>query len=75
MNKHELPKKQEIDKIYEQYVKPLESQHQGEYIAVSPQGQVVLAPSFVEALQQGSQQFGKGNFIFKVGEKVVGKLL
>jgi hypothetical protein len=71
----ERPTKMDADKMYAQYVKPLEDQHQGEFIAVSPKGQTLFAPSIAEALLQGSKQFGKGNFIFKVGEKAVGKLL
>jgi hypothetical protein len=69
------PTKQEADKVYEQYIKPLEMQHKNQYVVVTPDGKTVFAPSLVEAMQQGVQAFGKGNFVFKVGEKVVGQLL
>jgi hypothetical protein len=64
-----------MDEIYDRYVKPLEDQHIGQYAAVSPKGDLLLAPSFIEAIQQSTQRFGKGNFVFKVGERVVGEIL
>ena len=61
------------NKLYEQHGKPLEQEHQGEFLAISPAGKVLLAPSLLGAMEQASTAFGPGNFIFKVGEKVVGK--
>jgi hypothetical protein len=64
---------QEADRLYEQYVKPLEQEHWGEFAVVSPEGKVVLAPSLLDAVQKGTSMFGPGNFVFKVGPKAVGK--
>lgn len=64
------------NKVYEKHVKPLEEKHKGEFAGVSYSGKVVLAPTLLEAMEQSVASFGKRNsFIFKVGDKVVGKLL
>jgi hypothetical protein len=59
--------------LYERYGKPLEADHWGEYVAISESGQVLLGPVLVDLLRQASEQFGPGNFIYKVGDKVVGR--
>lgn len=61
------------DEIYEKYGKPLEVEHRGEYLAVSPAGETLLAPTLLDAVEQAVESFGHGNFIYKVGDKAVGK--
>ncbi len=61
------------DRLYEQYAKPLEAEHWGEYIAISPSGQVVLGHDLTEVAQEAASILGLGIFLFKVGEKVVGR--
>lgn len=61
------------ESLYVLYGKPLEKEHWGEYVAIFPDGRWVLGSSRVEALDQALVQFGAGSFVFKVGEKVVGK--
>ena len=39
----QVPSQDEADRLYDQYVKPLEASHRGQYAAVSYQGNVVLA--------------------------------
>jgi hypothetical protein len=63
------------DKLYEQYGKPLESQHRGEYLAVSRDGRTLLASSLPDVVEQAAEAFGPENYIFKVGDKAVGKWL
>lgn len=58
--------------LYEQYGRPLEAEHTGEYVAISLNGEAVLASTLVRALSDGAAQLGPGNFVFKVGERVVG---
>jgi hypothetical protein len=65
----------EADALYERYAKPLESEHRGEYLAVSPTGQTLLAPTLTEATRRAVQAFGPGNFLFKVGDDAVGEWL
>ena len=66
---------QASDRLYEQFVKPLEDSHRGQYASVSLQGEIVLAPTLIDALQRGAKAFGKDNsIVFHVGNKVVGRL-
>jgi hypothetical protein len=64
----------DLDRLYEQYGKPLEAEHWGEYLAISPDGRTMLAPTDWDALTQSAQAFGPGNLIFKVGERWVFEL-
>ena len=70
------PRKQDADRLYTQYVKPLEKDHKGEYVAVSLQGKTILAPTLLEVMQQAEDIFGpRQTVVFKVGAKSVGRLL
>ena len=64
---------EEAEQVYERYGKPLEREHRGEYLAVSPEGKTLLGATLLEVLQKASTTFGPGNLVFKVGEKAVGK--
>jgi hypothetical protein len=66
-------RKQQGDRLYERYGRPLEDQHRGEYVAISPDGQTILGSSVGEVLREAKATFGPGNFVFKIGEKSVGK--
>ncbi|TSC88023.1 MAG: hypothetical protein G01um10147_254 [Microgenomates group bacterium Gr01-1014_7] len=61
------------DKLYKKYGKPLEGEHWGEFLAVSQKGKTILGETLLEVAQKASSILGLGNFIFKVGEKAVGK--
>ena len=61
--------------LYEQYGKPLEAQHRGEYLAVSPQGNILIGPDLDELIDRAVEKLGSGNFIFKIGDVAVGKRL
>jgi len=64
----------EADRLYEAFGQPLEVDHWGAYVAISADGQTVVAETSFEALKQAAELFGPGNFIFKVGERIVGKI-
>ena len=66
-------KQRQGDDLYERYGKPAEREHWGKYIAISPGGETLLRESLIGALEEATEKFGPGNFIFKVGEKAVGK--
>ena len=66
-------RKQQADGLYERYGRPLEAQNRGEYVAISPDGQTILGSSVGQVLREAKAAFGPGNFIFKVGDKAVGK--
>ncbi len=70
-NNHELMQRSE--ELYEKYGKPMEEEHQGEYLAISPQGKTLLGNDLLDLMKTATDIFGPGNLIFKVGEKAVGK--
>ena len=51
--------------LYNQYGRPLEAAHRGEFVAISPDGRTILGSSDVEVLKQAVTAFGSGNFAFK----------
>ncbi|MGH2442765.1 MAG: hypothetical protein ACRDFX_06340 [Chloroflexota bacterium] len=61
--------------LYEQYGKPLEQEHAGEYLAVSPRGKTLLGTDLLTITKEATKSFGPGNFIFKIGDIAVGKWL
>jgi len=63
----------QADALYEQFAQPLEAAHAGEFVAVSPAGQTLLGTSAGEVGRKAKAAFGPGNFVFKVGPRVVGK--
>lgn len=65
----------QYEQLYEQYGKPLEAEHAGQYLAISPTGETLLGGSLREVAQRATHRFGPGNFLYKVGEKSVGKWL
>jgi hypothetical protein len=58
--------------LYEQYGKPLEREHTGEYVVISNSGKTIVGKSLTEVVIQSIEQFGKGNFVFKIGSRAVG---
>jgi len=65
----------EADRLYEQYVKPLEQMHRGQYAGVSPDGEIVLASTLIDAVRKSVQSFGKDNsIVFHIGDRVVGHI-
>lgn len=71
-------KQDELDRLsevlYERYAKPLEAERRGEYIAVSWESDTLLGTDLEEVSLSAMQRLGKGGFVFKIGEKAVGKL-
>ena len=59
--------------LYAKYGKPLEAEHFGAYLAVTPDGRTLLGASLVEVAQRAKAAFGSGSYLFKVGTKAVGK--
>ena len=63
----------QYDALYETYGKPLEADHWGEYLAVSPSGQTLLGASMHDVALQAAAALGPGVFLYKVGERAVGR--
>lgn len=66
-------RKRQADALYERYGKPLEQAHQGQYLAIAPDGRTLLGSTMLDVLRGAKAQFGPGNFVFKVGTRAVGK--
>ena len=58
--------------LYEQYGKPLETDHNGEYVVISDSGKTIVGKSLTEVVTNSIDKFGKGNFVFKIGSLAVG---
>jgi hypothetical protein len=61
--------------LYEQFGKPLEAEHHGQYVAISSDGRTLLGKSASEVGRRAREAFGPGNFVFKLGPRVVGRWL
>ena len=66
---------EQSEMLYERYVKPLEKTRWGKYIAISQEGKTLMADTVFDLMQQAKTTLGPGNFIFKIGERAVGKWL
>lgn len=60
--------------LYELHGKPLESDHWGEYVAVTPDGRTLLGYSLSDITWKARKAFGSGVHIFKIGSRTVGRL-
>jgi len=58
--------------LYEQYGKPLEAEHTGEYVVISNNGNTIVGKSLTEVVTTAIDKFGKGHFVFKIGSRAVG---
>lgn len=63
----------EGNRLYETYAKHLEADHWGEYVAISRDGRVVLGEDDMEVFRAAKEAFGPGSFMFKVGDRVMGR--
>jgi hypothetical protein len=69
-----LPNLEEANALYEQHGKPLEADHMGQYLAVSPDGRTLVGATLLDVAQRARAEFGSGNFLFRIGTRTVGKL-
>jgi 23S rRNA pseudoU1915 N3-methylase RlmH len=58
--------------LYEQYGKPLEAEHEGEYVVISDSGKTIVGKSLSEVVIHSIERFGKGNLVFMIGSRAVG---
>ena len=66
---------EEMEAIYDRYVRPLKQEHWSKFVAVSLDGRVLLGNDREEVANEALRQFGSGNFVMmRVGLKVVGKI-
>ncbi len=66
---------EEMEALYDQFVRPLEREHWGKFVAVSLDERVLLGDDREAVALEALRQFGSGNFVMmRVGLKVVGKI-
>jgi hypothetical protein len=61
------------DRLYEQYARPFEAEHWGEFVAIAEDGRTLLGADLLEVAQRAKEYLGQGTYLFKVGERAVGK--
>jgi hypothetical protein len=66
---------EQSETLYERYAKPLEKTHHGKYIAISQTGKKLISDNVLKLMEKANTALGPGNFIFKIGDRAVGKLL
>ena len=72
---YKQPRKQDSDRLYNLYVKPLEREHMGKYATVDFSGETLITPTLLEAIHKADKSFGsKQTITYKIGTKVVGKI-
>lgn len=64
----------EMDRLYEQYGRPLEADHWGEYLAISENGETLLAPTLDEIMELPHEKLGPRSLIVKIGEVTIGRI-
>jgi hypothetical protein len=74
MANQKLPSLEEANAVYEQYGKPLEAEHDGKFLAVSPDGRTLVGLTLLDVAQRARAEFGAGNFLFRIGTRSVGKI-
>jgi hypothetical protein len=57
--------------LYEQFGKPLEREHTGEYVVISNNGNTIVGKSLTEVVTHAIDKFGKGHFVFKIGSRLI----
>jgi hypothetical protein len=63
------------NRMYDQHVKPVEAAHLGEYALVTPDGEVVFAPTLLELAEIAQRMANNENFLYKVGDRAIATLL
>ena len=63
-----------MDQLYEQYGMPLEAEHWGQFLVIAPDGRTMLGPDMAELARRALDEFGRGVFLYKVGEREVGRI-
>ncbi len=58
-------RKERDDALYEQYAKHLEEERKGEFVAISPDGQLLIDKDRAKLRRRATEEFGKGNFALR----------
>jgi len=63
------------DRLYDEFARPLEQEHYGEFIAITRDGQTLLGPTLIDVALRANDTFGERTFLCKIGPKAVGRWL
>jgi len=74
MAKTQQELKAEADRRYEAFVRSLERDHWGEFIAVTADGHMILGDDLDDLAIRAHEEFGSGVWMFRVGERTAGKV-
>jgi hypothetical protein len=64
----------EADEFYDRYAERLEAEHWGEFVGISEDGIVVLGSSMREVADEIEAVSAGRNFVYRIGERVVGNI-
>ena len=73
MNVDQATLTQHGERLYDLYAKPLEAEHAGKFIAISPDGRLMIDDTMRDVAARANKEFGRGNFLFKIGPRSVGR--
>ena len=73
-DRDQKPQLERAKQLYENYGRPLEADHWGEYLVVGPSGEVVYGPDEMEVATRALARFGKGGFRFRIGPRIMGSI-
>jgi hypothetical protein len=62
----------DFEERYAKFVKPLEQEHWGEFVAVDKDGSLIISETLLGAITTARQEIGRGLFIYRVGDVAVG---
>ena len=63
----------EFDELYDQYVRPVEAEHLGEYVAVERGGRMIFGTDVREVSLAAIDTMTKGSYVYKVGDRYTGR--
>ncbi len=61
------------DRLYDEFARPLEQEHYGEFIAITRDGRTLLGLTLLDVARRAKETFGERTFLFKIGPKAVGR--
>lgn len=66
---------EQAKELYDRYAKPLEGDHWGEYIAITPQGRTIIEADLSRLQREAPDKLGPEHCLFKIGPRAVHKWL
>jgi hypothetical protein len=71
VNEDKAERMKRANALYDRYAKHLEPEHEGEYVAIFPNGDLVIGSEVLDVAEEALAKFGKGATVFKIGERAV----